>query len=598
MQEYQDSLEISPRINPPQILVAEDKNSLAADICNNLRALGYAVLDTVDTGKKVLDFLKTSKPDLILMDFHLKGELDGVRVAEIIQRTHRVPVIYISAYSDVATLSRAKNTHSYGYIIKSFDQNDLYFSIEMALYRYDMEKKIMESERLLSITFGGISDGVISCNREGGIQLINSAARKMLDLEQSDYIGRSIRALPVRFENSFEAKLSNPLDFSGHMEDGEVSGRYFIVLKKRRFPVVCTVSVLKDENGKISGYILILRNIEEEYRIQEMQSRLASIVETSEDAIIGSTPEGTIISWNRGAQILFGYDQGEVEGKNLSILVPDFYPNEIPDVLDRLRNGEVLDHYETLRARKNGGVLFMSIKISPIRDSRDNLIAVSLIARDISKRKQLEKELLEIEDRERSRIGQDLHDSLGQQLTGILLRVKALEGKLIKSKNMENVEDTREIQQLVRTAVEQTREMAKGLVPVTLQTNGLVEALQELSLYCQSMYGIATKFEHSHGPIALKPSVEVQLYHICQEALTNAIKHSGASSVLVSLELDTTEIVLTIHDNGNGISEENSKGLGLRIMQYRANMVGGHLSVIGNEGWGTAVICRVPITQE
>ncbi|WP_319561307.1 PAS domain S-box protein [Marispirochaeta sp.] len=598
MPEYQESLEISSRTDPPRILVVEDEAIVAIDICNILNSLGYIVLDTVDNGSEVIDQVNCQKPDLILMDIHLKGELDGIEVAEIIHRTHRIPVIYISAYSDVDTLSRAKTTQPYGYIIKSFDQNDLFFAIEMALYRHDMEIKMMESERLLATTFGGISDGVISCTADGKIQLINIAACRMLGLSQDDYTGRSIRHLPIQIENYFKETPPDPLDFSSYYSDGKVSGRYFIVVKMSRFPVVCTVSTLKNENEKVSGYIVILRNIEEEYQVQEMQSRLASIVETSEDAIIGSTPEGTIISWNRGARILFGYTQSEVQGKNLSILVPDFYPNEIPEMLDRIRNGEVIDHYETLRTRKDGGILDMSIKISPIRDSRGHLIAASLIARDMSKRKQLEKEILEIEDRERSRIGQDLHDSLGQQLTGILLRLKALEGQLLKSREEENVHTSREIQQLVRNAVEQTREMAKGLIPVTLQTDGLVEALQELTLYCQSMYGVATTFDGPREEIKLQPIAEVQLYHICQEALTNAIKHSLGTSIMVSLERETTELVLSIHDNGNGITEENSEGLGLRIMQYRANMVGGHLSIIGNKGWGTAVICRVPITQE
>jgi len=117
MQEYQDNLEIQPRTDPPRILVVEDEAILAIDICNILESLGYIVLDTLDNGREVLRLLNELNPDLILMDIHLKGELDGIQVAEVIQRTHRVPVIYISAYSDVDTLSRAKNTRPYGYII-------------------------------------------------------------------------------------------------------------------------------------------------------------------------------------------------------------------------------------------------------------------------------------------------------------------------------------------------------------------------------------------------------------------------------------------------------------------------------------------------
>ena len=580
----------------PRILVVEDESIVAIDLSHTLTSLGYEVVDTVGTGEEALRQLRKNRPDLVLMDIQLRGELDGIQVAEQIQNSLRIPVIYLSAYSDAKTLSRAKLTEPYGYIMKSFDHNDLHSTIEMALYRHEMERKVVESEKLLSTTFASISDGVLTCDPEGKLRLMNPAARTMLAIKEDELPELAVSRLPVAAENYFEEEVPDPFRIEPRLLLPTFTGRYFFRARTGRFPVVCTVSPILGQGNEITGFVYILRNIEEEHQVREIQARLASIVENSEDAIIGSSTDGTIISWNIGARKLFGYQDAEVEGKNLSLLVPDFLPNEIPEMLDRIRNGEIIDHYETLRRRRDGGLLDMSIKLSPVHDSRGELMAVSLIARDMSKRKQLEKEILEIEDRERSRIGQDLHDSLGQQLTGIMLRLKAHEGKIVRNTESDIlVDDTREIQLLVRHAIEQTREMAKGLVPITLQTNGLVEALQELSLYCQSMYGVSTEFSGPSGETGLSQIAELQLYHIAQEALNNAIKHSGSHVISVSLRRDPTEIVLSVADKGSGIRDEGSRGLGLRIMQYRANMVSGHFSILENEAGGTTVICRVPI---
>jgi PAS domain S-box-containing protein len=582
-------------MDKPRILVVEDESIVAIDLSHTLNSLGYEVVGTVGTGEEALKVLKEHRPDLVLMDIQLRGELDGIQVAEKIQTTLRIPVIYLSAYSDAKTLSRAKLTEPYGYIMKSFDHNDLHSTIEMALYRHKIEKQVVENERLLSTTFATISDGVLTCDPGGKLRLVNAAARRLIGLDHGENLDIPLKRLPVSIENEFDQSVKDPFDIMNVQVEDNFSGRYFITTPAGRFPILCTISPIRGERDEVTGYVYILRNIEEEYQVQEMQSRLASIVETSEDAIIGSSPDGTIISWNKGAHKHFGYGADEVAGKNLSILVPDFYPNEIPEMLDRIRHGEIIEHYETLRRSKSDEILDMSVKISAIRDSEGHLIAVSLIARDMSKRKQLEKEILEIQDRERSRIGQDLHDSLGQQLTGILLRMKAHEGKIAKFDNDHLFRDVQQIQLLVRDAIGQTREMAKGLIPITLQTNGLVEALQELTLYCQSMYGIATSFEAPDVRITLALPTELQLYHIAQEALNNAIKHSGSQIIMVSLRIESTELILSVADRGIGLAGKKSGGLGLRIMQYRANMMSGHLSILQTEEGGTAVICRVPM---
>src|SRR5918912_38998 len=134
-------------------------------------------------------------------------------------------------------------------------------------------------------------------------------------------------------------------------------------------------------------------DITERKRAEEVHARLAAIVESSEDAIIGKTLEGTITNWNRGAQNIYGYSAEEVVGKPINILVPPDRPNEIPKILERLRRGEAIDHYETVRVAKDGRRLDISLTISPIRDSSGNIAGASTIARNITERKRAEEEL-------------------------------------------------------------------------------------------------------------------------------------------------------------------------------------------------------------
>jgi two-component system, LuxR family, sensor kinase FixL len=456
------------KLKKPLILVVEDEKVVAIDITRTLRSLGYDISPPVASGEEALERLKKSRPDLILLDVRLEGDLDGIETAEIIRSEYQIPYIYLSTFSDEETLSRAKRTEPYGYITKSSHKNDLHSMIEMALYRHAMEERIKEKEELLSVTLKSISD-----------------------------------------------------------------------------------------------------------------------------AVIGSTLDGTIISWNSGAESIFGYTGDEVSGKNISILTPPFYPNEMPEILDTLQDGNDIDHYETIRQKKDGGIINVSVKVSPIRNHLNRIKGASIIARDVTARKRLEREVLEISEKERRRIGQDLHDSLGQKLTGISLQIKALENRL-QEINPEEALIAASISRLINDTIMHTRTLAKNLLTVTLKTQGLSVALQELASYCEELYGISTRCSTALKNEINDSSLASQLYHIAQEAVTNATRHSGASSIEISIYDDDSEIILDIYDNGNGAILTRKSGIGLKIMEFRSSMIDGRLSFYGEQGKGSHVICRVP----
>ena len=453
------------------ILIVEDEAIIAIDIAQTLESLGYSVLKAVASGEEAIDLLRRKAPDLILMDIKLKGELDGIATAEIINRDYGTPFIYLTTFVDDTTLSRAKKTNPYGYVTKSFDKNSLHSSIEMALYRHYMESQVREKEELLSITLKSISD-----------------------------------------------------------------------------------------------------------------------------AVIGSSLEGAIISWNQGAEAIFGYNEEEVKGKNLSMLIPPYYPNEMPEMLDKVINGENIDHYETVRQRKDNTIIHISQKISPIKNSRNKITGVSIIGRDISARKALEKQVTEAGERERRRIGQDLHDSLGQQLTGISLRLRALYNKN-KEKCPDESAELEDIQALVKNAILQTRELAKGLIPITLNSEGLPHAIKELCLYADSVSNAKIIQDIDETIVVLDVLVATQVYHIAQEALNNAHKHAKSDVIWISLYSESSDIVLSVKDRGIGTGNIQNEGIGFKIMRYRANMINARLTIFSPEKEGTTVICRVPLQQ-
>jgi PAS domain S-box-containing protein len=319
----------------------------------------------------------------------------------------------------------------------------------------------------------------------------------------------------------------------------------------------------------------------------------AAMVESSDDAIVGKTLDGRVTSWNRGAEMVFGYSRTEMIGKPISILIPDDRKDEEPGILGKIQRGESIDHYETVRRRKDGRLIDISVTVSPIRDERGNIIGASKVARDITERKRLEKEIIEISNREQQRIGQDLHDGLCQELAGIELMCQVLEQKLAAKSKAES-KQVGEITQHIRDAISHTRQLARGLSPVELEANGFMSALHELAANVQKIFRVECRIE-CPKPVLIRNNVfATHLYRIVQEAINNAVKHGGAKNIFISLKPAGDRFALTVTDDGTGFSDETKKsgGMGLHIMKYRASVLDAALEVRSNiDGLGTSVIC-------
>ncbi|HXG47459.1 MAG TPA: ATP-binding protein [Methylomirabilota bacterium] len=225
--------------------------------------------------------------------------------------------------------------------------------------------------------------------------------------------------------------------------------------------------------------------------------------------------------------------------------------------------------------------------------------AVALV-RDVTDRELLEKEIVESSNRVQARIGQDLHDGLGQHLTGITFLSKALERKLA-ARSLPEAAEAAEIGRLVMGALSQTRNLAKGLFPVELQSNGLVPALNQLAETAEDLFQICCELKVAEGVAVNDPDASMHLFRLAQEAINNAVKHGKARSVFLTLQPEGDDrLVLRIEDDGIGIPPDRTQsgGLGLRIMNYRAQKLGGTIEIVPGPAGGTRVTCSFPLPDE
>jgi len=333
------------------------------------------------------------------------------------------------------------------------------------------------------------------------------------------------------------------------------------------------------------------RNIMEQ-KLRESEARYRSIVETTVDAIITINDRGLIRTFNKAAEELFQYRESEVIGNNVHVLMPEPYKTEhdhyINNYLTSGRRKIIGIGREVTGRRKDGSTFPMYLAVSEVK-MRNQRIFTGIV-RDISEQRRLEQEILRTSEHERRRIGQDLHDGLGQMLTGIGLISKNLADSLSKSDHPMS-EQAVEITRLLREADQHARELARGLVPVDFDSEGLTAALERLSSHAEKLFRIKCQFQAT-GNVHFDDATHVtHLYRIAQEAISNAVKHGNASVVEVRLTGSNPHTRLRIDDNGDGFSEnwDQKGGLGVRIMQFRAGLIGAAMEITQSALGGASV---------
>ncbi|HEX2728624.1 MAG TPA: PAS domain S-box protein, partial [Rubrobacteraceae bacterium] len=271
------------------------------------------------------------------------------------------------------------------------------------------EEELRRSRDQLDIILRGVADGVIAQDSDGQVFYSNDTAARMSGYPSAEaFVEAPAQEVMSKFELLDAEGRPFPLErLPGRMalqgeEVTEVIRFRIIATGEERWSVVSATPIF-DEEGGTRMAVSILRDITEQRRAEEERARLASIVESSEDAIISKTLDGTITSWNRGAQKIYGYSAQEAVGQHITFIVPPGRPDEIPKILEKLRRGEKIENHDTVRVTKDGRLLDISLTVSPIRDSEGTVVGASTIARDITERRLTEQRVLEAREAERSR---------------------------------------------------------------------------------------------------------------------------------------------------------------------------------------------------
>ncbi|CAN5839220.1 hypothetical protein BH11VER1_BH11VER1_35650 [soil metagenome] len=340
-----------------------------------------------------------------------------------------------------------------------------------------------------------------------------------------------------------------------------------------------------------------LEKLREDLRVSE--ERHHAILETAVNAIITINEQGLIQSANTATEKMFGYTKAEMIGKNVSMLMPAPYREQHDGYLSNYRHtGErkiIGIGREVVAQRKDGSVFPVDLSVGEVQLPQGRIFTG--IIRDISDRKELEQKILEISEEEQQRIGQDIHDDLCQQLAAIGCLAKVAHQRL-KQTHTEEAEGLSEIVRLISQANTRAREMSRGLVPVVLDSDGLMAALGELATGTEKIFRISCRFWCDPPVHVPDNKTAVQLYRIAQEAVGNAIKHSNADRIEITLMTSEGNIHLSIRDNGVGIPDHTpgkGTGMGLLTMTHRAKMLGGRLTVSPVDIGGTQVLCIVPM---
>ncbi|MCK5346601.1 MAG: PAS domain S-box protein, partial [Candidatus Heimdallarchaeota archaeon] len=292
-----------------------------------------------------------------------------------------------------------------------------------------------------------------------------------------------------------------------------------------------------------------------------------------------------IIDINESVCKLLGYSKDEIVGTVSGERVVSTQRNSYRRELENLINNKNFSGEYDIR-KKDGSVLTIEARGAAFGDY------AFAIGRDITERKQMEKALLEIEEREQQRIGYELHDGLGQMIAGISLKCQNLESKL-KEKSIPEAEDISRITFLLEKTKEQLRLLLKGMLPVEMNTEGLSAALEELAWNTKEIFDVPCVFRCAM-PVQLCNRIKnINLFRIAQEAVANAVKHGRPERIEISLSRGDDEFKLTITDDGAGIPEisKETNGLGLKIMNYRAEMIGASLDIRSEIDRGTSIIC-------
>ena len=472
-------------------------------------------------------------------------------------------------------------------------------------YRKREEARLRDSE-IKNRTILETTGTIILCLEENGhISFLNTEFEKITGLSRDEIIGKKPWVEFVDPEDRERMMLYHRMR---RRSGGNVPHNYECTLlmpDNSKRSAVITVSMIPDTGQSLASIIDITERKKTRRILEAAEEKYRIFAEMATDCIIIFGPDSTIEYMNRSACELSGLTQEQAIGLRVTKILP--YRKNI-------------NLYKAIKERKTGSSeLFMGHSGFVHRGGENIEVEISttfigapgepqralVIARDITERRRLEREVLDISERVRKQVGHDLHDDLSPHLIGVEALSEVLKCRLEK-KSAPEAADVDKIRGLINEAINKTHRLARGLCPVDLDATGLIAAINNLAYRVRSIYNIRCVFSSDPQLENMDNGMtSLHLYYIAHEAINNAVKHSGADTITISLSIDNGNLVLSVSDNGGGIRKKERKketgnngrkgGMGLRIMQHRAEMIRANLEIGGCKPAGTFMRCSVPL---
>jgi len=608
------------------ILIVEDEAVVAADLAGKLERAGYRSVGIACDGEDAVETAKALVPDLVLMDIRLAGPIDGIKTAERIQAFRNIPIVYLTAHSDMATLRRAAATEPFGYILKPFEERDVTTQIEIALFKHQAERRLRESEERYRKLVETAMDSIITFDHAGLILSCNAATEHMFGYRIEEMVGRNISILlPTWFT---EGGDESPVDAANRIM--RLIGLWREVNGRRRqgddFPVEIAVSE-SFANSEIR-YTGILRDISERKRTEAELRWRAGLLAQTHDAVVVWRMGGGVIYWNHGAEELYGWKVAEAAGRPIHRLLSSALPLSEEEFHRQLiENGRWQG--EIRQTTKDGQAVIVESRMVTLTEEFGCILVLET-NRDVTERRaihekvcrlaeeledrvkdrtkellqsqtllrQLASELTIAEQRERRRLATDLHDYLAQLLVCARLKVAQSRGRMEDSEVESWLGESDDI---LQQALTYTRSLVAQLTPMALHEFGLAAALKWLADQMRQQYRLSVQVDVQQGmSVTLPEDQSVLIFQSIRELLINVAKHARIDQAAVRMEQRDGRLVIAVIDEGLGSDTTTSppptsSKFGLFSIGERMRALGGTFEFRSIHGKGTTATLTLPL---
>jgi PAS domain S-box-containing protein len=486
------------------------------------------------------------------------------------------------------------------------------------------EEALRQSEERLHGIFESSKDAIAYVGLDGSILDVNEGFVQLTGYEKKELLGkrRFVDLTPqeyhLRDEEVFHSVLA-----TGQWNEYE---KEYVRKDGLRVPVLVTTFLVRGSDNKPAGLAAIVKDITERKKAEEERFRLAAIVDSSSDAIIGKTLDGTITSWNRGAQELYGYSSDEMIGRQISILIPSDHPHELSEIVYRLKKGQSINQMESVRVCKDGRNITVSLTISPIKNAQGKIIGASTIGRDITERKRIEQQL-----QETARLKSEFTSTVSHELRTPLAISKEALSLLLREKVGPVSVKQNEILKIASTNIDRLCFLIDDILDFSKIEAGKMEihkeSLDVIPIVEESCKGwklradfkkIALNMTAPEGPLVL-PVDKIRFLQILSNLLNNAAKFTPEGGrIEIAVEDQPDAVKFSVSDSGPGIAPDDlpklfqkfqqlkrthgpgarGTGLGLSIVKSLVELHGGEIAVKSALGKGSNFMFRLPKSMD